>query len=157
MPKDFATFIDKKSIQTIEDLYEEKTLHELLTRFGDRFGFLVDPKQCAKKQLHQFLGYAHSDTDEVAELYGKVALANILNAKDFAPEPLEATQSLLIRASMSQFEHYESEWRTLLARGNTQFLTLAGDHWTIMQDPKLAHQLATVVANSDAFEEVMHQ
>lgn len=154
VPKDFEEFIKDNNIIRLDDLYEDDTLKILLNRFGKRFGFISSEDECAKRQFYKFLGYAgqesHSDQDSDAQVerYSKVAISNLFNARGFNPSRIKPLNTLLVRASNSNFENYLTDWSELVDSKMILSLTLNGDHWSIMQDPELAEHLAKYVATS---------
>jgi thioesterase domain-containing protein len=150
VPKDFEAFIAEHGILSLDDLYEEGRLKTLLARFGRRFGFVCRDDEPARQQFHRFLGYAHGHgaqpVDADLERHGKVAIANLFNARGFKPRPIAPLNTVLVRASGSRFDNYLGDWASLVDSRMLASLTLAGDHWSIMQDPELAAQLATQLA-----------
>ncbi|GAB3760470.1 hypothetical protein GCM10028796_09150 [Ramlibacter monticola] len=154
VPKDFEAFIEEHGIMTLDDLYEDGRLKTLLVRFGRRFGFVCRDDEPARQQFHRFLGYAHGNgaqpVDADLERHSKVAIANLFNARGFKPRPIAPLNTLLVRASGSRFDNYLGDWANLVDSRMLASLTLAGDHWSIMQDPELAAQLASQLARHAA-------
>jgi len=150
VPQDFEAFIAEHEIATLDDLYEDGRLKTLLVRFGRRFGFVCREDEPARQQFYRFLGYAHgkgnAPVDADMERHSKVAIANLFNARGFKPRPIAPLNTVLVRATGSRFDNYLGDWANLLESRMLASLTLAGDHWSIMQDPELATQLAAQLA-----------
>jgi amino acid adenylation domain-containing protein/thioester reductase-like protein len=152
VPKDFEAFLQENNIVNLNDLYQDNTLNSLLGNFGERFGFIASDNECAKQQFYRFLGYSKTDTDEQVERLSKVAISNLFNARGFKPNTINPMNTLLVRASSSNFNNYANDWFQLLESKMVSSLTLNGDHWSIMQEPELAEQLARMVAGSTVVE-----
>lgn len=152
VPKDFDAFLRSNNILELDDLYEDKTLRQLLGKFGHRFGFAGSETECPKQQFHRFLGYSATDPEAQRERYSKVAIANLFNARGFQPERINLRNTVLVRASNSRFDGYMTDWSELVDSKVLTSITLNGDHWSIMQDPELATQLAKCVATTAAVE-----
>ena len=152
VPKDFDEFIRNNNIVTLEDLYADGKLKELLSRFGHRFGFVSSDQECVKQQFYRFLGYSAADPEEQLERYSKVAISNLFNAREFLPSPISPRNTVLVRASKSRFDNYINDWSELVSSKVLSSITLSGDHWSIMQDPELAMHLARCVATTAAAE-----
>lgn len=154
VPKDFDDFLRSNNILDLDDLYEDKTLRQLLGKFGHRFGFMANETECPKQQFHRFLGYSPTEPEAQRERYSKVAIANLFNARGFQPERIQLRNTVLVRASKSCFDDYMTDWSELVNSKVLTSITLSGDHWSIMQDPELANQLAKCVATTAAVETV---
>ncbi|BAJ03955.1 amino acid adenylation domain-containing protein [Shewanella violacea] len=148
VPKDFAEFLRDNDVSGLNDLYQDEKLAALLKNFGKRFGFISNDKECIKQQFYRFLGYSQDDSQDQVERFNKVAIANLLNAKDFNPSTINPVNSLLVKASQSVFDDYVADWYDLLDSKMISLLTLTGDHWSIMQEQELASNLARVLAVS---------
>lgn len=148
MPADFAEFIQGNNVESLDDLYEDETLKTLLGKFGKRFGFFANDHEDPKQQFYRFLGYSEKDSIEEVERYSKVAISNLFNARGFNPDRVTPVNTVLVRATLSNFDNYMGDWAGLIDSKMLSSLTLNGDHWSIMQDPELAAQLARLVANS---------
>jgi len=152
VPKDFEDFIAEHEVLTLDDLYEETKLKSLLSRFGRRFGFVCRDDEPARQQFYRFLGYAgqrgSNEPDDDMERHSKVAISNLFNARGFRPRRIQPTHTVLVRASGSRFDDYLDGWSRLVDSRQLAAVTLNGDHWSIMQDPELAAQLARHVADS---------
>ncbi|MFM2421851.1 MAG: hypothetical protein RL291_381, partial [Pseudomonadota bacterium] len=148
VPRDFEDFIRTRQIGRLDDLYEDAALGELLQRFGQRFGFAANDTEPVREQFHRFLGYSLGDAQAQRERYGKVAIANLYNARGIQPERIGPRHTVLVRASLSAFENYMGDWSDLLSGKVLSSITLNGDHWSIMQDPELAQYLARSLASA---------
>ncbi len=148
VPKDFDVFINENNVQNLDDLYQDQTLEVLLGRFGQRFGFFANPNEAAKNQFYRFLGYSSQDPEAQKERFSKVAISNLFNARGFNPKRINPMNTVLVRASSSVFDNYMNDWYALIDSKMLSCLTLNGDHWSIMQDPELAVQLARCLSHS---------
>ncbi len=146
VPKDFDEFIRTNNVLSLDDLYQDQTLNTLLSKFGARFGFSANDSEDPRQQFYKFLGYSGQDPDDQMERYSKVAIANLFNARDFKPTRISPRNTVLVRASKSNFANYMNDWSDLVDSKVLSAVTLNGDHWSIMQDPELAEQLARCVA-----------
>jgi amino acid adenylation domain-containing protein/thioester reductase-like protein len=149
VPEDFAEFIHQHGIANLDDLYEDAALEQLLKRFGHRFGFAANYAEPVKQQFHRFLGYSQTDSEPQRERYGRVAIANLYNARAIQAQPINPCHTVLVRASGSRFDNYLNDWSRLLDSKLVSSITLNGNHWSIMQDPELAQHLARSVATSN--------
>ena len=118
----------------------------MLAKFGARFGFSANDSEAPRQQFYKFLGYSGQDSEDQVERFSKVAIANLFNARDFKPSLIRPRNTVLVRASKSRFDNYMSDWSELVDSKVLSAVTVNGDHWSIMQDPELAEQLARAVA-----------
>jgi len=139
---DFSAFLSARSITRAEELYEDENLDAALHLFGYKFGFTHRLGGETKTRLARFLGYPSGLSYAQRDRYNLVAVANLFNSRDFAPDALQARQALLIKARASHFEQYCEGWDDLLPRTAVEYLDIDADHWSIMNSSITARAIS---------------
>jgi amino acid adenylation domain-containing protein/thioester reductase-like protein len=143
---DVVEFLQERDIRSTDDLYQDRHLAAALARFGHKFGFADGGGADLKVRLCRFLGYPDAIDSATRDRYNRVAVANMHNARDFDPGPLQTERLLLIKATQSEFDDYEARWLSLVGAGQVLDCRVEGDHWSIMGEPETARHIATLMA-----------
>ena len=120
----------------------DEHLQTLLGIYGQLFNKPGDTNLPLLDQLCDQLGFAPTQDSGLKQQYARLTFSHLINGSRFCQSPVNAQQSLIIKASNTRYPDFQSRWTAQL-EGPHHFVEHDGDHWSILQQPAVGAQIAS--------------
>jgi len=139
----YEKFTDLYLEGDVNECYNDENLLKLIKKYDS----LYQQSDDIKNDFFNILGYSNYISIEQRDNLNKVALNNIKNVKELQiNEKIKVDNILVVKAKESNHADKYCGWHNYF-EGNISSKTIAGDHWSIVNQPQLTNLILSFITD----------